>query len=204
MKAVKRQLERRPDGWSARAALGKLLRYAGERRGLGELRAAGETWLAVSGGDRSLHTLMVALSLFRLAGEQDRTNELLRTLHSDLTEIARERGHAAIDTGALVEVCFLLGLDEEAVATNAALLESDRRGMGPRVRYPIVAELAAARAAGDPARCDPVVQWFDDAIRREREAPSGTGGINLHDWLEIALVVQSNLAGEPSPRLREI
>jgi len=202
--AAERKLQRSPDGWSGMARMGKLLRLSGDRRGLDLLREAAERWLAASRNDTRPETLILAVSLLRLAGDDRRCTELLQILHRKLTESIRSSGYDDTNIAMLVEASFLLGLDEEALETNAASAAVYPKGVPSDLRFPIVAGLAAARSAGDPAGCDPAIRWFDRAIARERESCSDTGDINLHDWLEIALNVQAELSGEVSPRLRKI
>ncbi len=188
---VEQRLARRPDGWSNVAARGKLRRLLGDRRGLDDLRAAAGTYLRVQRGAPSLLT---PANLYQLAGDDERSRELLERLRADLVEEPA--------SGMLVETCFLLGDDE---GTQQALADMARDGRGPvGLRHLDVARLAAGRAMGDVALLDEAVGSFDERARRDRAGFSGTGAMNWHDWLEIALVTRVQVTGEPSGRLVEL
>jgi len=124
-------------------------------------------------------------------------------MHDGLEDVARTKGHSDVGTGILVDVCFLMGLDEEAMEVNTALTAADSRGMRG-LRHPVVADLSQARMERDATQAQAVVDYFDAAIARDRESFSDIAPITFHDWLEIALVAHSQLSGEPSPRLREV
>lgn len=201
---VQRELESLPEGWPGVGRMGKLLRLAGDRRGLQMLTQAAETRMKLS-GDRSPTALMIPANMLRLAGEQDRSVELFERMYRGIHEHGRDKipqGDAY-----LVEACFFLGRDQEAIDTSAALQgKRPRAAAGKGLRHPVIADLAAARLAGDPAQCKPVIDDFDAGIKRERKttSPFSAGHPTLYDWLEIALILQSELSGEVSPRLREI
>lgn len=105
-------------------------------------------------------------------------------------------------TGGLIDACFLLGDDEQVQAAFAQLKGLMGRSCGGR--YPLVAQLAAARVARDVAACEEVVAEFDRLVALEPDSFRGTGGMNSYDWLEVALVTRSEIAGEVSPRLFEL
>ncbi|MDP9417815.1 MAG: hypothetical protein M3P48_08305 [Actinomycetota bacterium] len=191
--AARRILNLDPGGWSGLAGVGKVLRYQGDRAGLAMLADAGDAYLRTL---RNQHPskLLTAANLFRLAGEQARAEELLRAMRDGLAADPTARD--------LVEVHVLLGEDRQALDLDQRTPSAGRRG--PGLRGAAIVELASARLARDAERCDGVIDWLDSAIRKERETPSGTGHVNLHDWLEVALVIQSELSGSISPRLRLI
>jgi hypothetical protein len=200
---VQRQLEISPGGWSGTAGRGKVRRLAGDREGLKDLAQAAETYMAVS-QDSSPTDLMTPANLLRLAGEDARATAVFERMYTGIHGLGEQR--TSLDDAHLVEACFFLGLDEEVIATASALQgtrpRSQRPGSG--LRHVIVGDLAAARRGQDLAGCGPVIDWFDAAIKRERSTPFDTGHVSLHDWLEVALVLQADLTGQPSPRLREI
>lgn len=198
-----RELEVLPDGWTGIARMGKLRRLAGDRRGLQDLARAADTYMGVS-KDSSPTDLMTPANLLRLAGEDARARAVFERMYRGVHELGEQR--TPYDTAYLVEVCFFLGLDEEVIATASALQgkrpRSQRPGSG--LRHVVVADLAAARQAQDPDSCGPVIDFFDAAIKREKPTPFDTGLVSLYDWLEVALTVQSELSGSPSPRLRAL
>ncbi|PPK94230.1 hypothetical protein CLV92_108132 [Kineococcus xinjiangensis] len=184
-----------PGGWSTVASAGKLLRYAGDRGGLDLLHRSAETYVRTMRG-RSAHTLLTAANLFRLAGEEDRARELLLEVY----RILRDDPEDAEDI--LVGVFLLLGRDDQAVAMGE-LAAADGEAHEDLV-YPELAALARARASGNVAACEDVVGRLDRALASAAEGPGSTGGVNLHDWLELALVIHSELSGTISPRLHEM
>lgn len=200
---VQRQLEISPGGWSGTAGRGKVRRLAGDREGLKDLAQAAETYMAVS-QDSSPTDLMTPANLLRLAGDDARARAAFERMYTGIHGLGKQR--TTLDDAHLVEACFFLGLDEEVVSTSSALQgtrpRSQRPGSG--LRHVIVSDLAAARRGQDPAGCGPVIDWFDVAIKREKSTPFDTGNVSLHDWLEVALTLQSELSGEPSARLRQI
>jgi hypothetical protein len=200
---AERQLQDSPGGWTGLGRVGKQLRFAGDRRGPALLVEAAEARL-VRSRDSSPTALMIPANLLRLAGEHERAEELFLRMHDGIRQ-----GGGAVPQGLehLVEVCYFLGRDQEAIDTSAALQGQRRRAAaGTGLRHPAVADLAAARLAADPARCTPVIDVFDAGIERERRtsSPFSAGLPTFYDWLEVALVLQSELSGERSPRLREI
>ncbi len=190
-----------PDSWSVLANRGRLRRLVGDRQGLDDIRRAAEIALGLP-RLTSENVRMEIGYLFRLAGDP-RADEVLQGVYDDLTAAARDRGHSAVDTGILVDLCFLLGRDEEAQQVNAALERADPRGVR-RTRHKAVAQLAAARLSRDGAAAEEAIAWFDRAIAKEATSVAARGAPLLHDWLEMALILQSELAGEVSPRLREV
>jgi hypothetical protein len=201
---AERQLEISPGGWTGLGRLGKQLRFSGDRHGLELLVQAAETYLSLS-GESSPTALMEPANILRLAGDDARATELFARMYRGIHEYGPEGDPQ--DKIYLVEACFFLGRDEEAIDTSAALQgKRPRAAAGKGLRHPVVADLAAARLAADPAKCQPVIDHFDAGIKRERRttSPFFAGVPTLYDWLEIALILQSELSGQPSPRLREI
>ena len=198
--AIERLLEMSPDGWPSLGGRGKLRRFLEDRAGLVDLVAAGDRYLEVFEGKNP--DLMTPANLYRLGGGP-RATVILRRLHAALLIKVADRGHDSVWTGDLVETCFLLGLDGQCQEVWDALRRADR-GRVRGTRYGDVAGLAKARAEGNVAACDVVVASFDKWVAKERNTFGGTGGINLYDWLEIALVVRAEVSGQPSPRLFEL
>jgi hypothetical protein len=198
--AVQRHLARRPDAWHWVAARGKVRRFAGVRLGLADLERAGDTYLQVFDGRNP--DLLTAMNLYRLAGAAA-TGRLLERLRRETAAYVAEWGHDAVRTGPLIDACFLQGDDERVQSLLAEVRAVDPDGVHG-TRYEDVARLARARAARDVAECDTVVDAFDAAVALEADSFSGTGGMNHYDWLEIALVVRSEIAGEVSPRLFQL
>ncbi len=198
-----RLASRRPDSWSVLASRGRLRRLVGDRQGLDDIRRAAEISLGLPRPPSENGRLEIGY-LFRLA-DDPRADEVLQGVYDDLTALARERGHSAVDTGILVDVCFLLGRDREAQEVYDALERADPKGM-KGTRHKAVAQLAAARLTGDVAVAvaDEAIAWFDRIIAKEKPSVADYGAPLLHDWLEMALILHSELTGEVSPRLREV
>ena len=192
--AVERGLERRPEAWTHLAARGKLRRFLGDRGGLDDLRTAAETYLRLMRAP----SLQTPANLYRLAGDP-RGVALLEQLRD---ELRAEPVTSSTGTGMLVDTCFLLGDDAGAQEALAAM-ERDRRGLAG-LRHRDVARLAAGRATGDVALVDEALVFFERMAHRDRKSFAGTGGMNAHDWLEIALVTRVQVSGEPSDRLFEL
>ncbi len=190
-----------PDSWSVLANRGRLRRLVGDREALDDIRRAAEIALGLPRPPSEYGRLEIGY-LFRLAGDP-RVDQVLQNLYDDLTALARDRGHSALKTGLLVEVCFLLGRDQEAQVVYDALERADPKGM-KRTRYRAVAQLAAARLNSDVPAAEEAITWFDKTIAREATSVATTGAPLLHDWLEMALILRSGLTGEVSPRLREV
>ena len=196
--AVERRLARRPDAWTWVAARGKLRRFLGDPGGLDDLHQAAETYLRLSEGRGQ--SLLTAANLLRLAGSAEATGVLQRLRAQQEAEVAAS-GHESVRGGDLIDACFLLRDDEAVRYHLAGLLRAEPSGLGG-TRYPSVG-LLAGRGRGDVQACDEAVAWFDRLVAREPD-PSGTGGMNGHDWLEIALVVRREVTGVRSDRLREL
>lgn len=191
--AARRKLSVSPGGWSGLARMGRLLRYAGERSGFDLLRDAAEAQLAAAGG--SVQSVLNAGVLLRLAGEGRRSDELLQQVYERLS---RDQDGAAD----LLEVCVLLGRDEDAVRVADGLLAGED---DERLRHGAVAELARGRLQRNAERCAGAVDWFDRAIAAEPRSLASTAvGMSPYDWLEEALVIQSGVSGGASARLREV
>ncbi len=186
---VERLLERRPEAWSHLAARGKLRRLLGERCGLDDLRAAADAYLRAVSGPPSLQT---PANLYRLAGDA-RAQALLERLREEVVADL----DSSTGTGTLVDTCFLLGDDE------GALQSAPRVAAGPAgQRHRDVALLAAGRARGDVGLLDEAVASLT-RVATSRPFAAG-GGMDAHDWLEIALVTRVQVSGEPSARLVEL
>ncbi len=198
--AVERQFARRPDGWIGLGARGKLRRFEGDRAGLVDLQAAGRRYLEVFGNSNP--DLLVAANLYRLAADAQ-AEPLLHRLRDDLTASVAERGPDGVRNGALVYVHFLLGADQQCQQAWQSLAAADPRssrgtGYGP------VARLAEARATKNLVASAEAIDAFEKGAAKERGSATDPSGPNWYDWLEVALVVQYELSGELSPRLREI
>lgn len=180
-------------------ARGKLRRFLGDPEGPIDLQRAGDRYLEVFAANPDLLT---AANLYRLAGS-GKAYPVLRRLQSALRDRVAEEGPDSGRTGVLVDVCFLLGEDEACAQAWAELSAADPRGVRG-LRHEAVARLAEARAAQDVEACDEVVAVFDKGVTKEPDSFYGTGGMNYHDWLEIALVTRAEVSGEPSPRLFEL
>jgi len=199
---AQRGLARQPRSWADLSGLGKIRRYAGDRGGLAQLREAAESCLELSVGDQNPDAKLPAANLFRLAGDQTRAQEVYTIAYDALAQRFAERGPNSVDTPTLMTAAFVLGFDQEVLEARQALSKPNRRP-APTLWYPYVAELARARQSGDPALCDEPIARFDKDIKRG--SPTDTaGGIDAYDWLELALITQSQLAGTISPRLMDI
>ncbi len=198
--AVEQEVAWQPDGWMGLGARGKLRRYEGDRAGLADLKLAGDRYLQVFEGRNP--NLLIPANLYRLAGNQQ-AEPLMRRLRDDLTASVAERGPDGVRNGRLVYVHFLLQEDEQCQQVWRGLQHADpasARGTG----FEPVARLAHARTSRDAAACDEAISALEQGVAKNRNSFTSPGDPGWYDWLEIALIVQAELTGRPSPRLREI
>ncbi len=201
--AVEREATIFPDSWAALTRWGRIKRYRGDPQGLVDLAEAARRHEGVFGYAHAWQILNRA-NLYRLAGRDAECRRGLLTARRLLEGVISDRGHDPEWTGHLPAVCLFLGDDEAAERIFEEQVAANQAFGKPQFRYGAVARLAKARRLQDAQACRDARGWFEASMKGEPALYSESGGITTHDWIELALTVESEITGEVSPRLREI
>ena len=133
---------------------------------------------------------------YRLAGELEKTKQHFKAAYDALAASLDQP--SSMNVSAMMEVGFHLGRDKD-VESLAELLK-DLEGSHQKEGF-IVAQLAKARLTGDAGEASKATQELRTIIVKDWTiTPSATNGFDYLSWYEIALRLESELAGQgPGP-----
>jgi tetratricopeptide (TPR) repeat protein len=171
-------LERRPDSWFRREAVGRCLYWLRDPAAATYFQGALEVYPLSCDAD-AFEWKRIG-GLWRLAGDAERAQDAFTHAYTLLQ--AGDHAEATLSLPDRIECSFFLNKDAEIQRMATALPEPP----DPDLRVYVVVQLAHARAQMDVAQAEHAGEELAAMIKRSRARVYDTGAPTTWDWYEIA------------------